>query len=852
MRPARLLIKSNPPQLIDLEKLNFLIGRNGVGKTQILQDINHLLSGEVNPLIYANLPKAEVDVLIPSQINPSPSETWINTNTMSSFGIGKPSPRVEAFYEMDSVATQIGSRNNYLLSSIESEARKFGVSFGQNEGDSSNPLANMTDALLNWDGPPEIDSNADYSRSSIRSFLGDFREILLRVQGLNRDNDASSNPLWQFQTVLKVSSNEGKSTLLVRVPRSEQQFLEVTLALPKSDLEEILPSREFGQCLYPVQLAKNLGVSQAEALNKALRSVPEIVYRWDQDILIPLLEIKDFSSGPRAIFSAANIDLSKDENFVEAIVLEWAALIGRAITGYFLDPQVNWVYRLGSCAESATLANPFPPDPSPTSSRYRVHPAILIACKFISKYVSDNLPTFIKDDFSFHIEPLGPDDWIGRKRVRYGLVSKTEAPDISSDPMMEFLLDQFQKGPEITSLEYVGAGIRRWTLTVLSMLRGSASRCDVDGTYQDHFEEMLGEKLDEYLEVWDDRDYLWELWGAICEEDDLYEDVEVSLNDGGFLLIDEPEANLHPEGVESIRQWLVDQSVHFGTVVVVTHDIRVFDTSYPSTARYLVRRPLDSSNVQISRVASDPSVAAEWQREVGVSQGELFLATKRWLFVEGEVDRVILGNFFSSMLNERGVRILAARGSGNFQKLFQVEILRGLSASVSVLLDKEAPGTSGPDVGILRDSIKKGYFKRDLGITESEEASPKGTFLGVEELPVIDVMFYLDTNIINQVLFKDDATRQSMNKRPVPEWDAAWNEFVAYVNRTNEGSKVEKALRLTVSEFKKYLAREFGLQINPWLASRVSSIQAANGHIPLGLEVIVEKITSPFYGDVIK
>ena len=853
MRPERILFKGNPSQFIELEKLNFLIGKNGVGKTAILRDLNQLLSGEIDPLSYANLPDSEIELFGKKQIKKFHQETWTSTNVKTSFGLGKSESNVEIFYIMDSIKDQFGSRYNSLYTELRSQIRKLGIEINDASDSITDKIERLSKELLSLDNFPELKPTFS-SSSKLETFgLSAFRLLLLRAKNLTASPDASSNPIWQLPTVLKVSNAEGKSTLMVRVPRANQQLLEVLLARTQLELEEVLPNGEYGKCLYSVELAKKhsqFGI--AEGVGTSLTTVPAVVYRWDQDILIPVLEISDVTSGPRAILAAEDTDLNRDAQLVEAIVLEWASFIGKFVTENFWDPQVRWIYRIGSSAESGSLANPFPPDPSPISSQYRIHPAILIACKFISRYVSENLPGFIKENFTFHLEPIGPDQWIGNKRVRYGLVAKEIANVDYSDPIAQTYLSQMMRRPHITSLEYVGAGVRRWTLTVLSMLRGSASRCSVGGTYQEQFEELLGEHLEACLETWDDADYAWELWGAICDSDDLYEAVEVSLNDGGFLLIDEPEANLHPEGVDSIRQWLVDQSVHFGTVIVVTHDARIFDTAFPSTARYLVHRPPNGRNREISRVLSDPSVAADWQKEIGVTPGEMFLATKRWLFVEGEVDRAILNNFFRAIFDERGVRILSARGSGNFQKLFQVEILRGLSASVSVLLDREAPDAKGPDASILREGIEKGYFKRDLGTTLTESINPRGTLLGVEELPVIDVMFYLDTAIINNVLFKDDETRESMNMRPLPDWPKAWEEFTQFVITQNQDSINGKILRLTVSEFKKYLKREFGFQADPWFASRISKIQASSGRVPTELVHIIERITSPFYGNQLK
>jgi len=317
----------------------------------------------------------------------------------------------------------------------------------------------------------------------------------------------------------------------------------------------------------------------------------------------------------------------------------------------------------------------------------------------------------------------------------------------------------------------------------------------------------------------------------------------------GILLIDEPEANLHPDGVDSICRWLEGQAVTFGSVFVATHSLKIFDVDFPSTSRFFLTAPA-IGNRAITQIDVDSSFLGDWATEMGFSPGEMFLATKRWLVVEGEVDKIVLETFYPDLLRRQGVRIVPSRGSRNMDHMMEIEFLRGIGGRISVLLDQDAPDALKSDLTLLKKKVVKGYLEADIERVDNrvdQNLKSAGVYLGFEKHGEIDIMFFLDPDAVRTVLESDSAETLA-GKKMFEDWQSAWNEFSGRVSDGLSNPPKGKRGRLTVRDFKEFLGVEFGMKITPDFTREVTRLQVTSGKIPVQLTRVVEKLTSPFYG----
>ena len=404
-----------------------------------------------------------------------------------------------------------------------------------------------------------------------------------------------------------------------------------------------------------------------------------------------------------------------------------------------------------------------------------------------------------------------------------------------------------------SGIEQLGAGVRRWVDVVLKVLEAETYAVSMEDLgFEEAFYKAYG--LEGWLEdssqfeelfdetFYDDGDLYLKQWGYLCEHPTAHELVELLPDEQShIILIDEPEANLHPDAVESIIRWMIDMASKGNMFIVATHNLRVFDLQTVSVRRFTMR-----SNDDLVELDHDVSYLDSWAVEMGFTPGEMFLATKRWLIVEGEVDREVLRAWYEPLFRERGVRVIPAHGVGNVDQLMQVDFLGGIGARVSVLLDSDAPDSSPVKTDTLRGRIERGLLQQSLlgqqTLIEGKLSASEVIF-GVEKHEQVDILLFLDEECINTVL--DSLGRRREGSRRLDSWSRAWDEFVA------EASGVEntKPVTLTVKSFKAFLEREFGIRLDKDIAKKVAVLQRQRSRIPESLTATVMRITSPFYGE---
>jgi energy-coupling factor transporter ATP-binding protein EcfA2 len=561
---------------------------------------------------------------------------------------------------------------------------------------------------------------------------------------------------------------------------------------------------------------------------------------WNEQILVPLLSFSE-NYEIQAVMKCSNLSDAVDQRDLERTILELAAHIGNEINEHWYTPQVDWLYRNGEGAQAEMQR--FVSRLNDNESWFKVHPAVEAACRYVETYVNQNLPTFVSEKFDFFLRPISPVEWIGNERIKYGLANKPVVKEFSNKAekaAFEAFASVTPKPQLMFPLESFGAGICRWVNLVLSLAIDAETECLVDYSrlVAHCFEgkgwgELSFEEVTNLEDGPDDPELIWTIWTHFCETPKGHLLVDFSSRElPRVILVDEPEANLHPNALHSVRDWLANAAALYGAVFVATHNLSIFDTQYVATSRFLMGSdPLLSG---IEKLQIDPSFIDDFRLEMGFSPGELAIQTKRWLFVEGEVDRIVIETFFSDILKKNGVRVVSLRGSQNTNNLMQLDLLSTFARDFSILLDKDAPDAQEVDVESLKQKVEKGFLKKDL--SKNQEVR-----LAVATHDEFDIMFFLDGDLIREAL----ASRGVRGYRQFPRMTSAWSIFEERNKTGQTHPQSSRPYRLTVKDFKAFLQHEYGLMISPSLVREVTEKQARMKLVPQELQALIEQLCAP-------
>jgi energy-coupling factor transporter ATP-binding protein EcfA2 len=881
MRPLRILLGNPANTYIEVEGLNIFIGSNGAGKTRILSSIHKL---------FARANSSDWDLnLRPGSVGKSPVH---NSTSNKDEGLIFESPTksihsgmfnrfgTEAFFDArpliqegdaghESEKQNLVDSQKILLDLLSKSPTIENLGVVIDFKDVAGLINNIQLAI-------DMNESGELLHSSkileCEEFLRPLFNLLAMTKAEKFEDNSVLLKMLSRNFIYVAFNSSGAGTLMSRLNRSEvSKFEELVMCEPQyleNTLEPVGQFKGINRIELPFERRRNADLKlffDASLETTSLITEIEGLYQFDDDVLIPILKVNELERVSKSMVSTFISD-STQEIFIDIdrMVLEYAASIAEGITETFYQPMVDWVYKRGIDQKIDSLGSEFFKVEDQSRSRnYIIHPAVWLACEFISSQVNKNLPSFISSKYKFMITPNGPDYWgwknSGKVQCRIMKIDlKDEEIGQSGTSLLMNLANAMWLGPSEQELdiESLGAGMRRWINISISLFKDSANLLRVNtDTLKAYFELNFGSNREEILEDWDDKEYFWALWTYFCETDGAGDLVSFDdFEDSRFLIIDEPEANLHPEAIESVRNWLTDQAVNYGSVFVATHNLKIFDSSFFSTNRFTVKN-LGSDSSQVTKIEVDPSYLDSWSHDLGLTTGEVFLATKRWLVVEGEVDKVVLERLFGSLLRDRGVRILPARGSSNMDMLLQLDFLRGIGGKVSVLLDADSPDGWKINKESLRTKIERGFFKKSIESSASiidERTKPGGVLLDVDAHEQIDMMFYLDPISINYVLSHGSNFTKSGQKRSFDSWQSAWELFNSRVSKGTIIDNSGKQAKLTVTDFKDFLRSEFGLNINPWFANEVAKHQARRGIVPTGLSSLIDKITSPFYGTPLK
>jgi energy-coupling factor transporter ATP-binding protein EcfA2 len=156
----------------------------------------------------------------------------------------------------------------------------------------------------------------------------------------------------------------------------------------------------------------------------------------------------------------------------------------------------------------------------------------------------------------------------------------------------------------------------------------------------------------------------------------------------GVLLIDEPEAHLHPGAVKSVAQWLVDRNRDDGIgVIVATHEVEFLDLPAESAqVIYVSRAP--GGYTRAESVGADLLGALESHAgDVGLSRGQILLRSKGVLVVEGLHDVAVVRRYYERRLRERRMLLLPLHGLHEALSLLELEFLARLDVPLVLLCD---------------------------------------------------------------------------------------------------------------------------------------------------------------------
>jgi hypothetical protein len=170
---------------------------------------------------------------------------------------------------------------------------------------------------------------------------------------------------------------------------------------------------------------------------------------------------------------------------------------------------------------------------------------------------------------------------------------------------------------------------------------------------------------------------------------ELYRDPDLwPLGGSAVLLVDEPEAGLHPAAQREAATLLRGLATHGLQVIVVSHSPAFINAATPAGVPLARRAAVEGG--EITRSVIRPIGFAEVRDELGVRPSDILLA-RRFAIVEGASDRLILNAWARKLgidLGAAQVQLVPTGGYGNAQRVSQFMALAYEGAEFVVILDE--------------------------------------------------------------------------------------------------------------------------------------------------------------------
>ncbi|WP_413568210.1 ATP-dependent nuclease [Bdellovibrio sp. HCB117] len=188
------------------------------------------------------------------------------------------------------------------------------------------------------------------------------------------------------------------------------------------------------------------------------------------------------------------------------------------------------------------------------------------------------------------------------------------------------------------------------------------------------------------------RTFLWSAISALAEEGKIKKGkTPVKAEKSKILLIDEPEAFLHPPLIRLARRSLYDLADIDGwQVMAATHSPVFIDVSKPHTTIVSVRfkASTKSFSVQDDTFDSDQRKNLQMIRACHPTVNEFFFAEKV-ILVEGETEAIVLNHLFEKEVNAHEVIVLNCLGKANLATF--AKILNKFGTPYVIVHDADSP-----------------------------------------------------------------------------------------------------------------------------------------------------------------
>lgn len=353
------------------------------------------------------------------------------------------------------------------------------------------------------------------------------------------------------------------------------------------------------------------------------------------------------------------------------------------------------------------------------SETWRVRPTILRRLEQLQALATDLLPDFL--DGSIGVELSAPPFWPMQERVLVDYVERDRA--------------------RRDMIDMVGQGVARWSAAAIQVALALMG---------DHPEAMT------------------------------MRDIGPQPLSGRLLLVDEPEAHLHPSAVTSVVRWC-RRMVSLGFTVIVASHHEEFLRAASEDDLVLVQVTREPGSGETS-ARTLPSAATsrllEVAREVGVHPASALSIHRAILFVEGPLDEAVLDEYAGLELDSAGVKVIPIHGTRNLEGLIAVELVTGLGIKTGVLTDATAPDTMRNRSSRKRSSEERRLL-RVLQIAE-DKGLPAPAIFGV---PEEDLLFAIPADAVRAYVggsfpgWKETVSqcRKAMDKGPSDSVD--WKAY---------------------------------------------------------------------------
>ncbi len=164
-----------------------------------------------------------------------------------------------------------------------------------------------------------------------------------------------------------------------------------------------------------------------------------------------------------------------------------------------------------------------------------------------------------------------------------------------------------------------------------------------------------------------------------------------------ILLIDEPEAHLHPSAAGSVVRWCQRMVQHGFTVVAASHHEEFLRAPADEVTLVHVTRTtwIDGTYCTDARTLDAPTTTQLQQlaADVGMHPAHVLALHRAILFVEGPLDEAVLDEYGGPGLDAAGVKVIPIHGTRNLEGLVSAELATQLGIKMGVLTDATDPTT---------------------------------------------------------------------------------------------------------------------------------------------------------------